>query len=81
MCETDVLLAGAPRAYAAVPAYPVPPLPVPPVSRAGAGLEEIVVTAQRNARAAGLRPEDVQLPVQTPQHRLEGKACVIFSLG
>jgi hypothetical protein len=51
------------------------------VSRADAGLEEIVVTAQRNARAAGLRPEDVQLPVQTPQHRLEGKACVIFSLG
>jgi hypothetical protein len=80
-CETDVLLAGAPRTYPAVAAYPIPPLPVPPVSRSDAGLEEIVVTAQRNARAAGLRPEDVQLPVQTPQQRLEGKACVVFSLG
>ena len=42
---------------------------------------EIVVTAQRKAKEVGLDPEEIRLPVQPPLQRLEGSACVVFSLG
>jgi uncharacterized protein YggE len=77
-CEVDVLVTGAGRSYGNTPAYPVA-APAPP--RPSESVEEIVVSAQRKAQAAGLKPEDVQLPVQTPMERLEGRACVVFSLG
>jgi hypothetical protein len=44
-------------------------------------INEMVVTAQKRAQAEGLRPEDLQLPIQPPMERMEAKACVIYSLG
>lgn len=77
-CQTDVLVAGAGRSYASVPAYRVAaPAPPPP----SAGLEEIVVTAQRSAREVGLDPDAIRLPLQPSLERLESSACVVFSLG
>lgn len=77
-CQTDVLVAGAPRGYGSVEPSRIPPLPVPPVEHR---IEEIVVTAQKRAEADGLKPEAVQMPIQTPLERLQSQACVVFSLG
>jgi len=78
-CETDVLLAGAGRPFAANQAYQVP-APPPPPAPAG-GLDEIVVTASKRARELGLNPDDIRLPLQPPLQRLEQRACVVFGLG
>jgi hypothetical protein len=78
-CETDVLLAPAARTY-----DPSTPRPVaaPYVQRAPVSeINEMVVTAQKRAQAAGLKPEDLQLPVQPPMERMQAKACVIYALG
>jgi uncharacterized protein YggE len=77
-CETDVLVTGAPRNFPPTAPYPVA---APQARRSSDSLDEIIVTSRRKAEAAGLRPEDVQLPVQTPEEQLEAKACVVFSLG
>lgn len=79
-CEVDVLVIGGPRSYATTAAYPVA-APAPAAPPGGSQIAELVVTAQKSAQAAGLKPEDVQLPIQTPLNQLEGRACVIFSLG
>lgn len=78
-CETDVLVAGADRSYGEGGVYPNRLQPRPP--SAAASMQDVVVTAQRRANEAGLKPEDFKLPVQPPMQRLEGQACVIFSLG
>ncbi len=44
-------------------------------------IQQLVVTSQKRAQEAGLRPEDLQLPVQPPMERLQASACVIYSLG
>ncbi|MDP3853109.1 SIMPL domain-containing protein [Phenylobacterium sp.] len=79
-CETDVLVAGAPRRYgdSGMLAQPVPP---PAAARYNDTIEEIVTTASRRAAEVGLRPEDMQLPLQPPLQALEARACVIFALG
>ena len=77
-CETDVLVAGAPRggdevlAYdvapvlqARVPPPPPPPPPAPPRAP-GAGGE--------------LNPADMQLPLQPPLRTLNARVCVVYSL-
>jgi uncharacterized protein YggE len=78
-CETDELLALAARGYDQTTPRPVP-TPLAAIARR-TGLEEVIVTANRKAAEAGLRPEDLQLPVQAPLERLTGKACVVYSLG
>jgi hypothetical protein len=78
-CETDELLALAGRRYDG--GVPRPVAPPRAAYQSQTSVEEMVVTAQRKAQAAGLRPEDLQLPVQPPLERLMGKACVIYSLG
>jgi uncharacterized protein YggE len=73
-CDTDVLVAGAPRAgegptYADVTSRAVmamAPAPPPPPMREDASLEE---------RAAAL-----QLSLQPPLQSLEGRACVVYGL-
>ena len=76
-CETDVLVAGAGRGgfddqtresrlYEAAP----PPAPV-------AGM---MASAKRRAAEVGLRPEDLQLPLQPPLRSLDANACVVFAL-
>ncbi len=78
-CETDVLVAQAARPY-----DPTVPRPIPSSQTARQPMNEInalVVTANKRAQEAGLRPEDLQLPVQPPMERLQAKACVIYSLG
>jgi uncharacterized protein YggE len=78
-CETDELLALAGRGYDTSLARPVA---APRAAFQSQGtIEEMVVTASKRAQAAGLRPEDLQLPVQPPLERLTGKACVVYSLG
>lgn len=78
-CETDELLALARPGFDASVARPVPPPPMAMAPRAE--LRDVIVTANRKAAEAGLRPEDLQLPVQPPLEPLTGKACVIYSLG
>ena len=77
-CETDVLVAGAPRGAGVVESQRVyaaaPPPPAGP-------FEEIVVTAQKRAAAAGLDPEEMRLPLQPPLVTTEARACVVFGLG
>jgi hypothetical protein len=82
-CQTDVLVALAPRGYGGVEPYRVlPPAPPPPPRGQNVPtIQEIVTTAQRKAQASGLKPEDLQLPVQPPQERLQATACVIYALG
>ena len=78
-CETDELLALAGRGYEEVAPRPVA---APPAAFQARGeVREMVVTASKRANAAGLRPEDVQLPVQPPLEQLTGRACVVYSLG
>ncbi len=79
-CETDELLALAGRVGDEVEARPVPPPPIA-LMAPRSQLQEVVVSANRKAAEAGLRPEDLQLPVQPPLEQLTGKACVIYSLG
>jgi hypothetical protein len=59
------------------------PVAAPPMALASPRNEvsEMIVTSAKRAQAAGLRPEDIQLPVQPPLERLTGKACVIYALG
>ena len=79
-CETDALLALANRVDDEIEPRPVAapamPMAVPP-----AEMRELVASARRKAVDAGLRPEDLQLPVQPPLEHLTGKACVVYSLG
>lgn len=75
-CETDVLVAGAPRdgqdggqsetMYRSAPAMAPPPSPPAPPMRPYVNLEE---------RAAAL-----QLSLQPPLQSLEARACVVYSL-
>ena len=81
-CQTDVLVALAPRGYGGAEPFGVPAPPPPPSpAYQSRSVEEMVVTAQRKAQDAGLKPEDLQLPVQPPQERLQANACVVYSLG
>jgi uncharacterized protein YggE len=78
-CETDVLLAPAQRTY-----DPTTPRPVPAPRMQNvptAMISEMVVSANKRAQDAGLKPEDLQLPVQPPMERLQAKACVVYALG
>jgi uncharacterized protein YggE len=78
-CETDVLLAPAPRGYDPTTPRPVP---APYMARSPASeISEMVVTANKRAQAAGLKPEDLQLPVQPPMEHMQAKACVVYALG
>lgn len=78
-CETDVLVAQATRTYD--PTVPRP-APAPLTARQPMSeIQQLVVTSQKRAQEAGLRPEDLQLPVQPPMERLQASACVIYSLG
>lgn len=43
-------------------------------------LRETVVTAQKRAVEAGLKPEDMQLPLQPPLQTLTNQVCVVFAL-
>jgi uncharacterized protein YggE len=76
-CQTDVLLALAPRSYDTGPSRPVPA----PLAARQSSIEELVVSSQKRAQAAGLKPEDLQLPIQPPLEKLEARACVVYSLG
>jgi uncharacterized protein YggE len=76
-CETDVSVTGAQRTYSPGVAYAVPAPPGSPRS----SIEELVVTGAKRAAEAGLKPEDLQLPLQPPLQRLEARACVVFGLG
>jgi uncharacterized protein len=78
-CETDELLALAGRGYDQIAPRPVPSLRAAMAPQGE--IQELIVTSQRKAAEAGLRPEDLQLPVQPPMEQLTGKACVIYSLG
>jgi uncharacterized protein YggE len=78
-CETDALLALAARTDDLSEPRPVP-APVMAIAPR-ASVQEMIVTAKRKATEAGLRPEDLQLPVQPPLEQLTGRACVIYSLG
>lgn len=78
-CETDVLVAGAPRSYDQIAEAAYPVAAPPPAPRGG--IEELVVTGQKRAAEVGLRPEDMQLPLQAPMTPLADKACVVFALG
>ncbi len=74
-CETDVLVAGAPRSY----------------GQGAGGVQEVTVTAQRKAMMAPapspppaapgeeVAPGDV-LPLQPPLQSLERKVCVVYAL-
>ena len=75
-CETDVLVMGAQRTYSPSSPYAV----AAPPGLARSSVEELIVTGARKAAEVGLRPEDLQLPVQPPLQRLEAKACVVFGL-
>lgn len=78
-CETDVLVTGSGRGYAAGQANQVA---APAARTAGfSAVEEVVVTsARRKALEVGLNPDDIRLPLQPPLQRLEQKACVVFAL-
>lgn len=78
-CETDVLLALAGRPFD--PTTPRPVAAPRAVIDSANSVQELTVSAQKRAQAAGLRPEDLQLPVQPPMERLQAKACVIYGLG
>jgi hypothetical protein len=79
-CETDELLAlGGHVDYETEP-RPIA-APVLAMAPARGEVQEIVMTARRKAVEAGLRPEDLQLPVQPPLEHLTGKACVVYALG
>jgi len=78
-CETDVLLAGAARAFSNAPAYRVA-APAPP-SAQSAEIEEVVMTARKRAKEVGLNPDDIRMPLQPPLQRLEERACIVFGLG
>jgi hypothetical protein len=79
-CETDVLLALSGRVDDELEPRPVAAPPLALASPA-AEVRDLIVSARRKAMDAGLRPEDLQLPVQPPLERLTGKACVVYSLG
>jgi hypothetical protein len=76
-CETDVLVAGANRGAGEVYSNRVYAAAPPPQ----ASVEEMVVTSQRRAVAAGLDPEEMRLPLQPPLVTSEARACVVFALG
>lgn len=76
-CETDVLVAGAGRSYGDGGYAQAVAAPAPPPN---ASVEEMVVTAQKRAAEVGLRPEDLQLPLQPPLERMEAQACVVFAI-
>jgi uncharacterized protein YggE len=76
-CNTDVLIAGAPRYGDDTPAYRVPAPPPPPPPPA---LQEVMVTGSRAARDLGLDVDAVQMALQPPLQRLEARACVVYSL-
>ncbi|HEY3949823.1 SIMPL domain-containing protein [Phenylobacterium sp.] len=78
-CETDELLALAERGDDQT--APVPVAAPPAAFQARSSISQLIVTASKRAVDAGLRPEDLQLPVEPPMERLTGKACVIYSLG
>jgi uncharacterized protein YggE len=80
-CEADVLVAGAGRSYGGPSVAQRVPAPPPPPPPAAPSLEDIVVTAGRQAQAVGLDPAAVQMPLHPPLQRLESRACVVFSLG
>lgn len=77
-CQTDVLVAGAGRSYVGGGYAQAVAAPAPP---ANASIEEIVMTGRRRAAEVGLRPEDLQLPLQPPLQRMEAQACVVFAVG
>jgi uncharacterized protein len=78
-CETDVLVALAARPYD--PTTPRPVAAPRAAMQQNVPVAELAVTAQKRAEAAGLKPEDLQLPVQPPMEHLQAKACVIYALG
>lgn len=80
-CETDVLVAGAPRSFdqPGVFAQNVPPPPPPPALAEGE-VESIVVTGSR-IRGERPTPEDLRVPLQPPLTRLQARACVVYALG
>ena len=76
-CQTDVLVAGAGRSYGGGFAERAPP-PAPLAARPS--VDDIIVTGPKRAAEAGLKPEDMQLPLQPPLQTLNASACVVFSL-
>lgn len=77
-CDTDVLVAGAPRSFLEPGEAPMadaaaapPPSPI----------QEMVVTSRRRAAEVGLKPEEMQLPLHPPLTSMEDRACVVFALG
>lgn len=83
-CETDVLVAGAPRSYGQPGVEPQavpPPPPPPPVAEiSGEQVENVVVTGSR-IRGERPTPEDLRVPLQAPLQRLTARACVVYALG
>jgi hypothetical protein len=86
-CETDVLVAGAPRSYGqvgvepfGVPPPPPPPPPAPVQAVTGEEVLDVVVTGSRG-RGERPAPEDLRLPIQAPLQRLTARACVVYALG
>lgn len=80
-CQTDVLLTGAfdngsGEAYASRVPPPPPPPPPPPAP----SMDAIMLVAKRRAQEVGLNPDDFRLPLQAPMHRLNDRACVVFTL-
>lgn len=77
-CQADVLVAGAGRSYVGGGGYAqAVAAPAPPPNTS---IEEVVMTGRRRAAEVGLRPEDLQLPLQPPLQRMEAQACVVFSI-
>ncbi len=77
-CETDVLVAGAPRdGQPNLPAMAYDSVAAP----APAGLQEVIVTSRKRAQELGLNPDDMRLPMQPPLLLIEASACVVYGLG
>jgi uncharacterized protein YggE len=82
-CETDVLVAGAPRSYGQPGVEPqaVPAPPPPPAADADGGeVQSVIVTGSR-VRGQQPTPEDLRVPLQAPLQRLTARACVVYALG
>lgn len=80
-CETDVLVAGAPRSPepGVLPQSVAPPVVAmapPPMAEV---VENVVVTGSR-ARPSP-PPQDLRVPLQAPLFALGARACVVYSLG
>lgn len=83
-CETDVLVAGAPRGGDAIIAQDVGSFPDrninEAISRAAPPAPPPPPPPPPPSGSGRLNPEDMQLPLQPPLRQLTAKACVVYTL-